>query len=223
MLTRLEAKGAVSRRQSERGYVFAPTVAEDKAGHSALGHIVRTFFNGSAASAASALLGMDERLKPAELDELEAMIAACPGAPGEAVMHVLVELALKSLLVAALSLLLLRFTRHRSAAERSLIAHLGLLALVLLPAGQSGAAATVARRSDSRSPSRYCGPDFAVHADTSGRDPNRRLDTHTGPNPWCTPRPSFGTLWYRARLQAPAPARPNPQAPTGPHMPTPSR
>jgi beta-lactamase regulating signal transducer with metallopeptidase domain len=42
-------------------------------------------------------------------------------------------LALKSLLVAAATLALLRLTRARSAAERSTIAHLGLFALVALP------------------------------------------------------------------------------------------
>jgi beta-lactamase regulating signal transducer with metallopeptidase domain len=42
-------------------------------------------------------------------------------------------LALKSLLVAAATLLLLRLTRARSAGQRSTIAHLGLLALVALP------------------------------------------------------------------------------------------
>jgi len=42
-------------------------------------------------------------------------------------------LALKSLLVAAATLGLLRLTRARSAAERSTIAHLGLFALVALP------------------------------------------------------------------------------------------
>ena len=76
MLARLESKGAVRREQSERGYLYSPTVAEQKASHTALGNIVRTFFNGSAVSAASALLGMSERLKPGELAELEAMIAA---------------------------------------------------------------------------------------------------------------------------------------------------
>jgi beta-lactamase regulating signal transducer with metallopeptidase domain len=45
----------------------------------------------------------------------------------------LVLLALKSLLVAAVTLGLLRLTRKRSAAERSTIAHLGLFALVALP------------------------------------------------------------------------------------------
>lgn len=45
----------------------------------------------------------------------------------------LILLALKSLLVAAVTLGLLRLTRARSAAERSTIAHLGLFALVALP------------------------------------------------------------------------------------------
>lgn len=45
----------------------------------------------------------------------------------------LLLLALKSLIVAAATLLLLRLTRSRSAAERSTIAHLGLFALVALP------------------------------------------------------------------------------------------
>jgi bla regulator protein BlaR1 len=48
-------------------------------------------------------------------------------------MMMLVGLLLKSLAVAAITLLALRVTRGRSAAERSLIAHLGLLALVALP------------------------------------------------------------------------------------------
>lgn len=75
MLKRLEDKGFVKREDSERGFLFSPTLAEDKASHNALGHIVRTFFNGSAASAASALLGMSQRMDERELDELEAIIA----------------------------------------------------------------------------------------------------------------------------------------------------
>lgn len=47
----------------------------------------------------------------------------------------LLLLALKSLLVAAATLGLLRLTRTRSAAQRSTIAHLGLFALVALPLG----------------------------------------------------------------------------------------
>ena len=48
-------------------------------------------------------------------------------------METLLGLALKSLLIAGLTLALLHVTRRRSAAERSLIAHLGLVALVALP------------------------------------------------------------------------------------------
>jgi predicted transcriptional regulator len=75
MLKRLETKGFVSRVESERGFLYSPTLPDSQARHTALGQIVRTFFNGSPASAASALLGMQQRLEPAELDELEAMIA----------------------------------------------------------------------------------------------------------------------------------------------------
>ena len=48
-------------------------------------------------------------------------------------VNLVIELALKSLVVAAAALALLRVTRNRSAAERSWIGHLGLLALVILP------------------------------------------------------------------------------------------
>jgi predicted transcriptional regulator len=75
MLTRLEAKGFVQRRHTERGYVYAPAVPEAKAKQSALSQLVRVFFNGSPVGAASALLGMSEKLEDKELDELERMIA----------------------------------------------------------------------------------------------------------------------------------------------------
>src|SRR5687768_3050298 len=48
-------------------------------------------------------------------------------------METLLGLALKSLLIAGVTLALLHVTRRRSAAERSLIAHLGLVALLALP------------------------------------------------------------------------------------------
>jgi len=75
MLKRLEDKGFVRRIQSDRGYLYSPTVSETAAKKSALSEIVRVFFDGSPANAASALLGMSEKLKDNELDELEAMIA----------------------------------------------------------------------------------------------------------------------------------------------------
>ena len=82
MLTRLEQKGVVERRMSERGYLFSPVEAESKASVTALGHVVRTFFNGSTTNAASALLGMSEKLDDEDLDELEAMIAAARAKKG---------------------------------------------------------------------------------------------------------------------------------------------
>ena len=74
MLKRLEDKGFVWRIDSKRGYVYCPAVPNSVASNSALRDIVRVFFNGSPASAASALLGMSDRLDSDQLDELEAMI-----------------------------------------------------------------------------------------------------------------------------------------------------
>ena len=75
MLKRLEDKGYVTRSDSERGFLFSPAVADSVAKKSALSDIVRVFFNGSPASAASALLGMSDKLDTDQLDELEQMIA----------------------------------------------------------------------------------------------------------------------------------------------------
>jgi predicted transcriptional regulator len=75
MLKRLEDKGYVSRSDSDRGFIYSPSVSDTVAKKSALSDIVKTFFNGSPASAASALLGMSDRLEADELDALEKMIA----------------------------------------------------------------------------------------------------------------------------------------------------
>src|SRR5690348_10156802 len=47
-------------------------------------------------------------------------------------MQVLIAIAIKSLLIAGLTLGLLGLMRQRSAAERSWVAHIGLLALVIM-------------------------------------------------------------------------------------------
>jgi predicted transcriptional regulator len=75
MLKRLEDKGYVQRTESERGFLYSPVLSDSVAKKSALSEIVRVFFTGSPASAASALLGMSEKLKEDELNELEQMIA----------------------------------------------------------------------------------------------------------------------------------------------------
>ena len=82
MLKRLEDKGYVQRSESERGYLYSPVLSDSVAKKSALSEIVKTFFNGSPASAASALLGMSDRLEKDELDALEAMIARARQAKG---------------------------------------------------------------------------------------------------------------------------------------------
>ena len=82
MLKRLEDKGYVQRSDSDRGYVFSPVLSDTVAKKSALSEIVKTFFNGSPASAASALLGMSDRLDTDELDALEQMIARARRAKG---------------------------------------------------------------------------------------------------------------------------------------------
>ena len=82
MLKRLEDKGFVQRNESERGYLYSPKLSENAAKKSALSEIVRVFFNGSPASAASALLGMSDKLKDDELSELEKMIAKAREAKG---------------------------------------------------------------------------------------------------------------------------------------------
>jgi predicted transcriptional regulator len=58
-------------------YVYSPTVPRQKARARALARVVDTFFDGSALSAASALLGSSQgKLTKDELDELSALIDA---------------------------------------------------------------------------------------------------------------------------------------------------
>jgi predicted transcriptional regulator len=82
MLQRLERKGYVQRQDSERGFLYTPAVADSVARKSALSEVVRVFFNGSAAGAATALLGMSDRIDADELKRLEEMIAQARAAKG---------------------------------------------------------------------------------------------------------------------------------------------
>jgi predicted transcriptional regulator len=83
MLKRLEDKGYVKRSDSDRGFLYSPVLSDSVAKKSALSEIVRVFFNGSPASAASALLGMSKKLDDEELDALQEMIAKAREAKGE--------------------------------------------------------------------------------------------------------------------------------------------
>ena len=74
LLSRLEAKKLVVRRADEQAYVSAPAPEPQALATSALQRLVATFFNGSAASAATALLGLTNELKPEELEALKRAI-----------------------------------------------------------------------------------------------------------------------------------------------------
>ena len=74
LLSRLEAKKLVVRRADEQAYVYAPAPEPQARATSALQRLVATFFNGSAASAATALLGLTNELKPEELEALKRAI-----------------------------------------------------------------------------------------------------------------------------------------------------
>jgi predicted transcriptional regulator len=71
MLARLEAKGLVSHQELDGAYAYAIVPGETDVRESALRQMVRTFFDGSAVSAATALLGITRDLAPEELERLQ--------------------------------------------------------------------------------------------------------------------------------------------------------
>ena len=80
MLRILEEKGHVRHEQDGPRYVYLPIVAREAASRSALEHLIRTFFEGSPASAAAALLeAADGRIADADLERLSEMIAKSRG------------------------------------------------------------------------------------------------------------------------------------------------
>ena len=75
MLRILEDKGHVRHEQDGPRYVYKPTLARDNAKKSAMRHMLRTFFDGSAEQAISALLDdHSARLSDQELDRLARLI-----------------------------------------------------------------------------------------------------------------------------------------------------
>lgn len=76
----LETKGQLRHEQDGPRYVYKPTVARSRAGHSALTHLVDTFFRGSATETISTLLQLrGDELSAEELDELSALIERARG------------------------------------------------------------------------------------------------------------------------------------------------
>lgn len=74
LLVRLESKSLVERASGAHGVVYRPVQSAETVAVGALRRLIDTFFAGSAASAASALLGLGQKLTPEEAAALEAMI-----------------------------------------------------------------------------------------------------------------------------------------------------
>ena len=75
MLNLLEEKGHLRHEQQGLRYVYLPVIEAEEASRSALAHVVRTFFGGSPAEAATALFELpDQKLSRQELEQLSRMI-----------------------------------------------------------------------------------------------------------------------------------------------------
>ena len=71
LLRILEEKGHLCHEQDGPRYVFRPTIPAEKARESALRHLLRTFFDGSAEGAVAALLDLEAtQLSPEEFERL---------------------------------------------------------------------------------------------------------------------------------------------------------
>jgi predicted transcriptional regulator len=70
----LEAEGVRRHRRGEQSYVYRSVPQPAKVRESALRQMVKTFFDGSAANAATALLGLSKSLNPEEIEALQRAI-----------------------------------------------------------------------------------------------------------------------------------------------------
>lgn len=73
LLRILEQKGHLRHQQDGPRYVFLPTVSRDRARRSALRNLVKTFFDGSTAQAAAALIDQGQ-LSDVEFERLSEAI-----------------------------------------------------------------------------------------------------------------------------------------------------
>ena len=74
LLARLELRDLVKHRTLDQTYIYKSVPQPAKVRESALKQMVKTFFDGSAASAATALLGLSRKLAPEEIDALQRAI-----------------------------------------------------------------------------------------------------------------------------------------------------
>jgi predicted transcriptional regulator len=74
LLARLEARGVIKHRTVDQAYVYKSVTQPAKVRETAMNQMVRTFFDGSAANAATALLGLTKSLSEDEIDALQRAI-----------------------------------------------------------------------------------------------------------------------------------------------------
>ena len=74
LLARLEARGVIKHRTVDQAYVYQSATQPAKVRETAMKQMVRTFFDGSAANAATALLGLTKSLSEDEIDALQRAI-----------------------------------------------------------------------------------------------------------------------------------------------------
>ena len=74
LLARLEARGVIKHRTVDQAYVYKSAAQPAKVRETAMNQMVRTFFDGSAANAATALLGLTKSLSKDEIDALQRAI-----------------------------------------------------------------------------------------------------------------------------------------------------
>lgn len=74
LLARLEAKGFATHRADGQTYIYKSVPRRAEVRESVLRQLTRTFFSGSPASAAMAMLGLDESLRPEEIATIEKIL-----------------------------------------------------------------------------------------------------------------------------------------------------
>ncbi len=74
VMSRLTAKGLLSRRKEGRAYVYAATVSRDTVAGSLLQTLVGRVYGGSSTRAIAHLIEADEQVDDAELERLERLI-----------------------------------------------------------------------------------------------------------------------------------------------------
>ena len=71
----LEEKGHVQHSEQDLKYVYEPRVSRKEVRHSALTHVVNTFFEGSAQKVVAALLGREKgRISAEDLDRIAELV-----------------------------------------------------------------------------------------------------------------------------------------------------